>query len=197
MTDFTAPPAAQPNDAPAASAAPAPQGVGTPQGFGAPTPPQAQYGGYPITTTTPGVKNGRPGLAVVAGLGAMLLSAAVYAGAIDATKHEIGYLALGVGLLVGLALGKIGGRNPVLPFVGVLLALVGIFIGEMAGIGLLANRQFGVPLGTVFGNPGDLFSAWKASTDAMSLFFFAIGGLEAFVFTRRFSGAVLQPRRRR
>ncbi|WP_255528194.1 hypothetical protein [Streptacidiphilus sp. P02-A3a] len=42
-----------------------------------------------------------------------------------------------------------------------------------------------------------MFSTWKDSLDAMSLFFFVIGGLEAFVFTRRFSGAQLPNRGRR
>ncbi|QMU79284.1 XapX domain-containing protein [Streptacidiphilus sp. PB12-B1b] len=209
MTDSTTPPAA-PAAAPAAG--PAPQGFGAPvppqaaavppqggpQGWGGPGQPQTPYGGYPVTAAgRPEQETGRPGLAVVAGIGAMLVSAAVYAGVIDLTKHEIGYLALAVGLLIGLALGKLGGRHPALPVVGVVLALLGIFLGEMLGIALLANKLDGVPLGTVLGHPGDLFSAWKESSDAMSLLFFAIGGLEAFVFTRRFSGAAVPTRRRR
>ncbi|MBC3843885.1 hypothetical protein GXW82_37800 [Streptacidiphilus sp. 4-A2] len=127
-------------------------------------------------------------------MGATLASAAVYAGVIDLTKHEIGYLALAVGLVIGLALGRIGGRQPALPFIGVVLALIGIFLGELLGIALLLHNQDGIDFGTIFSHLGDLFSAWKAGTDAMSAFFFAIGGLEAFVFTRRFSGAA-QPRR--
>ena len=170
---------AAPGFGPAPAAAPA---TAPAPGFG----PPAGYGGYPVAQPVP--DNGRPGLAVLAVVGVMLASAAVYAGVIELTNHEIGYLALAVGLVIGLALGRIGGRHPALPVVGVVLALLGVFLGEIAGIALLVHKQ-GISYGTVFGNPGDLFTAWKDGMDAKSVLFFAIGGAEAFVFTRRASGS--------
>ena len=170
-----------------------------PQGWGAPAAPGAPgfagfAGAYGVTQ--PVQESNRPGLAVAAAVGAMVASALVYAGVIDLTKHEIGYLALVVGLVIGLALGKIGGRHPALPVVGVVLALLGIFLGEILGLAMLLHKD-GISYGTIFAHLNVLFSAWKASLGAMSVFFFAIGGLEAFVFTRRFSGAQTPNRGRR
>jgi hypothetical protein len=205
MSDFGPPPpapGAQPGDAPGFGPPP-PAGFGPPQpgpqagpqpGWAPPPGPGNPYGVHPATLAAD-AGTGRPGLAVVAGTGAMLVSAAVYAGVIDVTKHEIGYLALAVGVLIGLALGRIGGRHPALPVVGVVLALVGIFLGEMSGIALLLHKQDGVAYGTILSHLNDLFSAWKASSDAESVFFFVIGGLEAFVFTRRFAGTANNPYR--
>jgi len=170
-----------------------------PQAWGAPAAPGAPgfagfAGAYGVTK--PVEERNRPGLAVAAAVGAMVASALVYAGVIDLTKHEIGYLALVVGLVIGLALGKIGGRHPALPVVGVVLALLGIFLGEVLGLAMLLHKD-GISYGTIFAHLNVLFSAWKASLDAMSAFFFVIGGLEAFVFTRRFSGAQTPNRGRR
>jgi len=168
---------------------------GQPQGWGAPGAPAVGFAGA-YGMTQPVAESNRPGLAVVAAVGAMIVSALVYAGVIDLTKHEIGYLALAVGLVIGLVLGKIGGRHPALPVVGVALALLGIFLGEMLGLAMLLNKD-GISYDTIFAHLNVLFSAWKASLDAMSAFFFVIGGLEAFAFTRRFSGAMPGRARRR
>ena len=185
---------------PAQPAQPAQPGQpGQPQAWGAPAAPGAPgfagfAGAYGVTQ--PVEERNRPGLAVAAAVGAMVASALVYAGVIDLTKHEIGYLALAVGLVIGLALGKIGGRHPALPVVGVVLALLGIFLGEVLGLAMLLHKD-GISYDTIFAHLNVLFSAWKASLDAMSAFFFAMGGLEAFVFTRRFSGAQTPNRGRR
>ena len=176
-------------------APPAP-GYGPPApGYGPPqpgwTPPPAP--GVPFGTTGAGQENNRPGLAIVAGIGAMLLLVVVYAAIIDATKHDYTYMALGVGLVLGLVLAKVGGRHPSLPVVALVLALLAIFLGEMAGMALLLHSQEGVGYGTVMSHLGDLFSAWKATRNATGVFFFVIGGVEAFIFTRRFAGAMGNP----
>lgn len=174
---------------PAPGYAPPAPGYGPPQpGW---TPPPAP--GVPFGTTGAGQENNRPGLAIVAGIGAMLLLVVVYAGIVDATKHDYSYMALGVGLVLGLVLAKVGGRHPSLPVVALVLALLAIFLGEMAGIALLLHGQEGVGYGTIMSHLGDLFSAWKATRNTAGVFFFVIGGVEAFVFTRRFAGAMGNP----
>ncbi|WP_333771385.1 hypothetical protein [Streptomyces sp. IBSBF 2435] len=140
---------------------------------------------------------GNPGLAVVAGVAAMLVAAFAYAGIMramakdDGHYTEVGYLALAVGLLIGFALGKIGGRNPVLPFVGIVLALLGVFLGEMVGLSMIASHyasQAGLDISwfsMLTDHGGDVFRQWKHDFDAKSFFFLAIAGLEGFVVTRR------------
>ena len=202
MSDFSTPPAPapQPGEAPPAGFGPPVPPQGQPQGqWAVAGQPQAPYGGCPVTGAGQAVDEGKPGLAIVAGIGAMIVSAAVYAAIIDATKHQYSYLALLAGLLVGLALGKIGGRNTTLPFVAVVLALVGIFLGQLFGEALLGAKALDTSVTTIlFQQTGSLFDAWRADNlDGFSVVFYLIGGAEAFVFTRRFSGAVMSPRARR
>jgi len=126
-------------------------------------------------------------LGIVAGIVAALIAAAIYGALIKGTKHEIGYAALAVGALIGFTLGKIGGRNPVLPIVGIPLALFSVYAGQLFGIALLIAAVPGAPgVVSIF---TDHFSVlqqtWKDSMDAKDIFFFAIAGLEGFVVTRR------------
>jgi hypothetical protein len=159
-----------------------PQGGAAPGGFNAAAyAPPAPIGAAPA---------GNPGLGVAAGIAAALVAAVIYGLLIKGTKHEIGYAALAVGALVGFALAKVGGRNPALPFIGVPLALLGVYLGQMFGIALLISDLPGAPgVVTLF---TDHFSVlqdtWKDAMDAKDYFFFAIAGLEGFVVTKRVAG---------
>lgn len=173
--------------------APAAPGYGTPApGYGA---PQTPWAGYPVTSAGQADENARPGLAIVAGVGAMLVSAAVYAGIIDATREQYSIMALLVGLLVGFALGKLGGRNNALPFVAAVLALAGIFLGQLFGEALLVAKDLDSSATTVlFQQTSGLFDVWRHDNlENFSAIFYLVGALEAFVFTRRFAGAVGNP----
>jgi hypothetical protein len=87
------------------------------------------------------------GLGLAAGLGAAVVGALAYGGVMralaseDGSYTEIGYAALAVGALVGFALGKVGGRNPILPFIGVPLALVAVFFGQLFGFALMIRGR--------------------------------------------------------
>ena len=118
----------------------------------------------------------------------MLVAAAAYGGIIRATNHEIGYAAVGVGVLVGVAVGKVGGRNPLLPVVSVLLALLGVFLGQYFGEALIGAKLSGSRYGLTLDHTKLVFEAWKSDADAMTFLFFAIGGAAGFSGAKRVGG---------
>jgi len=146
-------------------------------------PPPAFGGGAPVPAQP--APSGNPALGIVLGVAAALAAALLYGLLIKGTKHEIGYAALGIGALVGLALGKAGGRHPALPVIGIPLALLGVYLGQMFGIALLISGH-GVTVSDLFLHHYHfLQSLWKDSMDAKDFLFFGIAGLEAFVIARR------------
>ncbi|SHK62377.1 hypothetical protein [Actinacidiphila paucisporea] len=172
--------------APSPYAAP-PQGGAAPGGFNAPAPGGFNAAAYAPPAPIGAAPAGNPGLGVAAGIAAALIAAVIYGLLIKGTKHEIGYAALAVGAVVGFALAKVGGRNPALPFIGVPLALLGVYLGQLFGIALLISDISGAP--GVVSLFTDHFSAlqdtWKHAMDGKDYFFFAIAGIEGFVVTKR------------
>ncbi|GHE13184.1 hypothetical protein [Streptomyces alanosinicus] len=171
---------------------------------GAPYPPQqgavsGQPGAFP---GQPGAFPGQPGafappapaaparnnlvLGVVAAVVAAMAAAALYGLVIGATKHEIGYAAVGVGFVVGLAAGKAGGRNPVLPIAAVVLALAAVYLGQLVGEAMIGAKESGLDFSDVFFNHFDLVQkAWKEEADPLTFLFFAIAGFAAFSATKK------------
>ncbi|WP_017239636.1 hypothetical protein [Streptomyces sp. SS] len=138
-------------------------------------------------------------LGLLAGLGAAVVGALVLGGIMramakeDGSYTQLGILALGVGALVGFALAKAGGSNPVLPFAGVPIALFGVFAGQLFGYALMASWWAeldgrALPVSEIFtAHFSDLFTAWKEELGAMDLLFFGIAGYEGYVLTKRLS----------
>ncbi|MFI9175674.1 hypothetical protein [Streptomyces lincolnensis] len=124
---------------------------------------------------------GNVALGIVAAVVAALVTAGIYGAIIGATEREIGYAAIGVGFLVGLAAGKIGGSNPVVPVVSALLSLGAIYLGQLIGIAAIGAEELNVSVTTVLTDYfGDVTKGWKESADAMTFLFFAIGAFAAF-----------------
>ncbi|AWZ09826.1 hypothetical protein DRB96_08505 [Streptomyces sp. ICC1] len=100
----------------------------------------------------------------------------------NAIEREIGYAAVGVGALVGFAAGKLGGRNPVLPVVGAVFAVVSVFLGELFFYALALAGAAGVGLGDVLSTVGvsGLVDIWKEEADVMSVLFLALGAFTGF-----------------
>jgi hypothetical protein len=163
-----------------------PSGQQPPSGF---PPPQGAFpppgGGYAVPVTP--APAGRPGLGVLAGLGAAIVGIVFYAAIMRYTNHEIGYVALVVGLLVGAAMGKAGGRNPLLPVVGLVFSLLAVWFGQLVGMAWTISHVDGVGFTDVLlGHFSLLVKAWKDSfVDAKDILFFAIAGAEGFIVTKR------------
>lgn len=133
----------------------------------------------------------RVGLGILAGVAAMAVGALVYGFIMAKSEHEVGFVALFVGALVGAALGKVGGRSPVLPIVGIVLGLFGVFAGQLLGAAMWISDATDGAYSTmsVFTDHfSPLFDAWKEDLDFMSAVFFAIAGAEGFLFTKRLAG---------
>ncbi|MFI5759902.1 MULTISPECIES: hypothetical protein [unclassified Streptomyces] len=165
-------------DATPNSAAPAPGPSGA--DFLAPAPFPAQSGASFLAPAP--ARPGNVGLGILAAFVAALAAAAAYGGIMNAIDREIGYAAAGVGALVGFAAGKLGGRNPVLPVVGAVLAVVSVFLGELFFYALAVGGAAGVGLGEVLSSLGvsGLIDIWKEDADFMSVLFLALGAFAGF-----------------
>ncbi len=83
------------------------------------------------------------GLATSYGLAAALIGAAIWAAITVATNFRIGFMAVGVGLLCGFAVGKFGrGSGPVFGVIGAACALFGCALGNLwSAFGMVANES--------------------------------------------------------
>ncbi|WP_330338276.1 hypothetical protein [Streptomyces sp. NBC_00557] len=145
---------------------------------GAPYPPQP--GAYAPPAPAAAARNNAV-LGIVAAVVAAVVTAALYGLVIGATKHEIGYAAVGVGFVVGLAAGKAGGRNPALPVVSAILALGSVYVGQLVGEAVIGADQLHVSFSELFFQHIDVVQkVWKEDADPLTFLFFAIAAFAAF-----------------
>jgi hypothetical protein len=146
--------------------------------------PQPGFPAAPVAPAAP-VRNNFA-LGSVAAVGAGVVSAILYGLVIGLTKHEIGYAAVGVGFLVGIAAGRAGGRNQTLPVVSVIVSVAAVYFGQLIGEAMIIAKHYSVGFNEVF---FDHFSAvqesWKADADPLTFAFFAIAAYVAFQGTRK------------
>lgn len=89
---------------------------------------------------------------MTAGLIAAIAGAAVWAAATYFTETQIGWLAIGVGALVGFAVRKCGqGVEKRFGFLGAGLALGGVLLGNIFAVIAFAAKQLGVGFFTMLG----------------------------------------------
>ncbi|AVH57012.1 MULTISPECIES: hypothetical protein [Streptomyces] len=154
-------------------------------------PGQPQQGvpqpGFPTAPVAPAAPvRDSLGLGLAAAFGAAVVTAGVYGAIIGLTKHEIGWAAVGVGFLIGLAAGRVGGRNPILPIVSVVLSAASVYFGQLIGEAMIGAKELGVGFSEVFfDNFGLVQEAWKADSDPLTFVFFAIAAYVAFTSARK------------
>jgi hypothetical protein len=91
-----------------------------------------------------------------------------------------------VAAVIAWPLGRIGGRNPVLPVAGAVLSVLALFLGQIFGVTLYVHEFTGVSVGELLGSEVDLvFEGWKANLAAMDALFYGIAVFEGFVLTKR------------
>ncbi|MFI2202396.1 hypothetical protein ACH47Z_16775 [Streptomyces sp. NPDC020192] len=153
---------------------------------GAPYPPQQgaypqQPGAFAAPPAPPVPGKNNLALGLVAAVVAAVAVAALYGVVIGATKHEIGYAAVGVGFVIGLAAGKAGGRNPALPVVGAILALGSVYVGQLIGEAMIIADYVHAGFSEVFFDHLSVVQeAWKKDADPLTFLFFAIAAFAAF-----------------
>ncbi|MET8075023.1 hypothetical protein [Streptomyces sp. NPDC005303] len=153
-----------------------------PQPGSVPPPPAP---GVPYVPAPAPVRNNL-GLGLVAAFGAAVVAGGVYGAIIGLTKHEIGWAAVGVGFLVGLAAGRLGGRNPVLPVASAVLSLGSVYIGQLVGEAVIAAKETPLSFSELFFQHFDVLQeAWKADADPLTFVFFAIAAYVAFTGAKK------------
>jgi len=172
-----------------APAAPVEQQPAGPQGEPHQAAPQAvPQPGFPVAPVAPAPAPvaGNSALGVLAAVGAGVLSAILYGLIVGLTKHEIGYAAVGVGFLVGIAAGRVGGRSQTLPVISVIVSVAAVYLGQLIGEAMLGAKEIGVSFSTIFFDHFDVVqAAWKDEADPLTFVFFAIAAYVAFQSTRK------------
>ncbi|RPK45261.1 hypothetical protein EES39_16000 [Streptomyces sp. ADI92-24] len=148
--------------------------------YGQPGQPGVQFGGgTPFAPVAPARDN--VGLGILAAVVAAVVAGAVYGAIIGATKHDIGYAAVGVGFVVGFASGKVGGRNPALPVLSAVFALIAVYFGQLLGEAMIVAKDDPVTVSELFFDHfGALNEMWKADSNFISYLFFAVAAVAAF-----------------
>jgi hypothetical protein len=136
---------------------------------------------YPISRVN---RFGQPNLAagVVAGLLAGVVGAILWGGFTALTHFRIGYLALGVGVLVGYAIVQVGQvRTVAVGVTAAVITLVACAAGDTGSVYFQAAHELHTSVGSLLSatNPFTVFRE-DISHDAFGLVFFAIGAWAAF-----------------
>jgi hypothetical protein len=111
---------------------------------------------------------------VLTGLGAMIVGAAAYGALIGFSGYEIGYAAVGVGILVGLAMMMV--KQPtslMLPPLAAFFSLAGAVLGQLAGETLRWAQTSGLDYGTAAGETLQTFPE-QLQAQPVSILFWVI-----------------------
>lgn len=116
-------------------------------------------------------------LAVIGGAAASVLGAVIWAMITVWTHYQIGWMAIGVGFLVGYAVRIMGkGIDKSFGLIGAALALEGCLLGNLLMVCILVARQEGMALLEVFSRlsvPG-VIALMRLTFQPMDLLFYAI-----------------------
>ena len=134
-----------------------------------------------FVTATP--EPGNLVLAGVAGLVAALVGAVLWALLASATHFKIGYAAIGVGYLVGLAMRAAGkGRTPIFGYVGAVLALLGCVVGDLLSDCSMVATHYNKPLTDVLTvlTPQSAFDLLQAGFRVLDVLFYVLAAMAGY-----------------
>ena len=128
--------------------------------------------------------------ALLAGLAAALAGAVLWAVITVQSKMQIGFMAIGVGFLVGWAVRRFGrGQEPVYAVLGGGCALLGCLLGNLlsacAFLAAAEGKNIFDVFAPVLGNARMVSRLMQATFDPMDLLFYAIAVYEGFKLARR------------
>jgi hypothetical protein len=141
----------------------------------------------PIPPSSPVIEEVETGsnllLGLIGGGIAMLVSAIVWGAVTYFTEYQIGWIAVGVGFLVGTAVRFFGkGRSAIFGIISAALALLGCVLGNLMFYSGVIARENEISFFEVFFfllvNPSALFEVFTLAFDFMDLLFY---GLAAWV----------------
>lgn len=131
-------------------------------------------------------QNFRAGM--IAGLAAAFIGAIIWAVLTVAIGYQIGWMAVGVGFLVGIAVRKFGkGVEKKFGFLGAFLSLVGCLAGNLFAIVAMAANQLNIPISVlaVFLNLEIISSLLVETFEVIDLLFYGIAVYEGYRFSFR------------
>jgi hypothetical protein len=128
--------------------------------------------------------------ALVGGLAAAVVGAMVWAVVTVATNYQIGWMAVGVGFLVGGAVRTLGrGIDKSFGYLGATMSIFGCLLGNLLSIcGIVAGQEGLSPLAVmaqVGSHPAVIPAALLATFHPMDLLFYAIAIYEGYRFSFR------------
>jgi hypothetical protein len=126
--------------------------------------------------------------AIIAGLAAAVAGAVLWAVVQQVTGYQIGWMAIGVGSLVGYAVRRFGQRSgTVYGIVGALLALLGIILGNLLAVSAYLMTEesvsFTTSLSLVFTHPSLTAEVIKETCGGQNLLFCALALFAGFRFS--------------
>lgn len=108
---------------------------------------------------------------------AALAGAAVWAGVTIATEYKIGWMAVGIGFLAGIAV-RAGGKgiDQVFGIVGGAMSLVGCVLGNLFTVAWYVSQEFGVPVSEVLSglDPESAIELMSATFEVTDLLFYGL-----------------------
>jgi hypothetical protein len=127
-------------------------------------------------------------LATIAGLGAALIGAILWAVITVTTKFQIGYMAVAIGLMVGFSV-RFAGKGIDQPFgiVGAVLAFLGCVLGNwLSTVGFIADAESVSYMDVLLGIDYALFPEIMAETfSPMDILFYGLAIYEGYKFSFR------------
>lgn len=142
-----------------------------------------------IPTTQPaiGQLDDQPNLlmGLIGGVIAMLVGAIVWGAVTYFTEYQIGWMAIGVGFFVGLAIKYFGrGKTMIFGISGAVLALIGCVLGNlMFYSGVIAQEEGAAFLEVFFFfflSPAASIELFTVAFDFMDIFFYALAAYAGF-----------------
>jgi hypothetical protein len=124
----------------------------------------------------------------VGGFGAAALGSIVWATITALTMYQIGFMAVGVGFLVGFAVRKLGqGVDPLFGYVGAGLSLLGCVLGNLLTTCIIVSQQDNVPFGEIVAglNPAVAMEIMTYTFSPIDLLFYGLALYYGYKFSFR------------
>jgi hypothetical protein len=122
------------------------------------------------------------------GIGAATIGAIIWAIITATANYQIGWMAVGVGFLVGFAVRQFGkGIDTSFGIVGAALSLLGCLAGNLFSVCIVVSRQEGMAILEVLSrlNPEIVVGLMKATFSPIDLLFYGIAIYEGYKFSFR------------
>ena len=133
---------------------------------------------------------------LLAGFCAAIAGAILWAIVTAVTNYQIGWMAIGVGFIVGLAVRQFGqGIDQSFAIAGAALALFGCMLGNLLAVCIVIAHHFGVSYWKVVGSldSGTMMQIMAETFRPMDLLFYAIAIWAGYKYSlRRLTGAEIQ-----